>query len=62
MTWFTDSPFERMMTCVPKGYGGPAPPPLPPGHPCYGCGNYGEPCAGFCHREIEARWKKERKR
>lgn len=62
MTWFTDSPFERMMTRIPKGNGGPPPPPLPPDHPCYGCGNYGAPCAGFCHREIEARWKKGRKR
>ncbi len=37
------------------------PPSLPQSHPCYGCGNYGSPCVGICHREME-RWLKERKR
>ena len=36
-------------------------PSLPHSHPCYGCGNYGSPCVGICHREME-RWLKERKR
>ena len=27
----------------------------------YGCGSYGSPCVGICHREME-RWLKERKR
>ncbi|EFC94447.1 hypothetical protein CLOSTHATH_07376 [Hungatella hathewayi DSM 13479] len=37
------------------------PPSLPHNHPCYGCGNYGSPCVGICHREME-RWLEERKR
>ena len=34
----------------------------PPGHICYGCGNYNpfQPCVGFCYREILAKWKAER--
>ena len=38
------------------------PPTLSPGHPCYGCGNYrdGQPCVGFCHRQLTA-WLRERR-
>lgn len=38
------------------------PPSLSPGHPCYGCGTYryGQPCVGFCHRQLTG-WLKERK-
>ena len=34
---------------------------LPKSHPCYGCGNYGQPCVGVCHREME-RWLKKRRK
>ena len=62
MTRFTDSPYERMMTRRPEGGKETSrPPSLPHSHPCYGCGNYGSPCVGICHREME-RWLKERKR
>ena len=62
MTRFTDSPYERMMTRRPEGGKETSrPPSLPKSHPCYGCGNYGQPCVGICHREME-RWLKERKR
>ena len=59
MTRFTDSPYERMMTRRPEGGKEISrPPSLPHNHPCYGCGNYGSPCVGICHREME-RWLKE---
>ena len=62
MTRFTDSPYERMMTRRPEGGRETSrPPSLPHNHPCYGCGSYGSPCVGICHREME-RWLKERKR
>ncbi|MCR1839852.1 MULTISPECIES: hypothetical protein [Lachnospiraceae] len=61
MTRFTDSPYERMMTRRPEGGKKTSrPPSLPPSHPCYGCGNYGSPCVGVCHREM-SRWLKERR-
>ena len=60
MTRFTDSPYERMMTRRPEGGKETSrPPSLPHSHPCYGCGNYGSPCVGICHREME-RWLKEK--
>ena len=52
MTRFTDSPYERMMTRRPEGGKETSrPPSLPHSHPCYGCGNYGRPCVGICHRK-----------
>ena len=57
MTRFTDSPYERMMTRRPEGGKETSrPPSLPQSHPCYGCGNYrpGQPCVGFCHKELTA--------
>ena len=61
-TRFTDSPYERMMTRRPEGGKETSrPPSVPQSHPCYGCGNYGSPCIGVCHREME-RWFIERKR
>ena len=61
MTRFTDSPYERMMTRRPEGGKETSrPPSLPHSHPCYGCGNYGSPCVGVCHREM-SRWLKERR-
>ena len=68
MTRFTDSPFERMMTQKPEGRKKTSrkdtsfPPSLSKGHPCYGCGNYGRPCVGFCHRELEKQLKERRDR
>ena len=45
MTWFTDSPFERMMRePMPQK-------PAPKGHPCYGCGQYGAICVRPCYRD-----------
>ena len=64
MTRFTDSPFEPMMTRRPEGgKAASRPPSLSPGHPCYGCGNYrpGQPCVGFCHKELTA-WLRERRK
>ena len=61
MTRFTDSPYERMMTRSPEGGKETSrPSSLPPSHPCYGCGNYGQPCVGFCHRQLTA-WLRERR-
>ena len=64
MTRFTDSPFEPMMTRRPEGgKAASRPPSLSPGHPCYGCGTYrpGQPCVGFCHKELTA-WLRERRK
>ena len=52
MTRFTDSPYEKIMTEIPRGRKGTSCPSLPENHECYGCGNYGGPCVGFCHREL----------
>ena len=55
MTWFTDSPFERMMREVPRAQS-PEPVPqkaAPKGHPCYGCGQYGAICVRPCYRDRE---------
>ena len=65
MTRFTDSPFESMMTRRPEDVRNSSrPPSLSPGHPCYGCGNYryGQPCVGFCHRELERQMKNVRRK
>lgn len=54
MTYFTDSPYERMMTQPPAGQEmAPAAPVWPSGHPCHGC-PYGKdaPCLGICYREL----------
>lgn len=52
MTRFTNSPYEKIMTQVPRGRKETSCPSLPENHECYGCGNYGSPCVGFCHREL----------
>ena len=53
--------YERMMTRRPEGGKETSrPPSLSHSHPCYGCGNYGRPCVGICHREM-SRWLKERR-
>lgn len=59
MTRFTDSPYERMMTRRPEGGKETSRPhSLSHNHPCYGCGSYGSPCVGICHREMDAGSKK----
>jgi hypothetical protein len=51
MTYFTDSPFERMMMQKPSGRHETEA--LPPGHPCRGCEYYkGEICVGICWKEF----------
>ena len=64
MTRVTDSPDEPMMTRRPEGgKAASRPPSLSPGPPCYGCGTYrpGQPCVGFCHKELTA-WLRERRK
>lgn len=52
MTYFTDSPYEKMMQQTPRGGGGsPRPKPLPKDHRCHGCTLYGA-CCGVCHRNL----------
>lgn len=59
MSWFTDSPFERMMVQKPEGRRGSAPP-LSLSPECAGCAYKGAaPCVGVCMKEI---MKKERKK
>ncbi len=54
MTFFTDSPFERMMVQTPKeGREDNEPPALPDGHHCIGCNYKHAACySGTCHRDI----------
>lgn len=52
MTYFTDSPFERMMVQRPRHSPGPSPDKKPPGK-CRGCGyNTGKPCVGVCLKKM----------
>ena len=52
MTYFTDSPFERMMVPRPRHSPGPSPDKKPPGK-CRGCGyNTGKPCVGVCLKKM----------
>lgn len=55
MTYFTDSPYEKMMMQVPDGRRAAVQPPptFPSGHPCHGCPyGRGAPCIGICYREL----------
>lgn len=55
MTYFTNSPYEKMMMQVPDGRRAAVQPPpvFPPGHPCHGCPyGRGAPCVGICYREL----------
>ena len=52
MTFFTDSPFERMMVQKPKYRWEEQPPAPPKDHRCYGCSYYGSGCAGTCYRDL----------
>ena len=63
MKYFTNNPLERQMMRPPTYRPKPDPaPPVPKSHPCYGCGNYGRPCVGFCHRELEKQLRERRDR
>jgi len=58
MTYFTDSPYERMMTKRPERQRGNAPPPL--SHPprCQGCPyRRAAPCIGVCIKELNQKGK-----
>jgi hypothetical protein len=51
--YFTNSPYERMMTHIPHGKREPETVSLPTGHPCRGCGYCkGENCVGICWRNF----------
>ena len=53
MRYFTDNPFEHMMTQVPRYRQEPQPKPvLPKNHPCYGCKRFGEGCSLPCYRGV----------
>lgn len=63
MTYFTDSPFERMMVQKPgpvRRQGAQAPA-LVPGNKCHGC-VYGRdrPCAGVCMKKVLAAGQAEK--
>ena len=54
MGFFTDSPYEYMMTQKPtEGRRGSTPSFYPPGHKCHGC-PYGKdrPCLGVCIKDL----------
>ena len=51
MTYFTDSPFERMMVQRPRHSPGPSPVEKPTG--CRGCPyGDGKPCVGVCLKKL----------
>lgn len=52
MRTFTDSPYERMMTQIPRNSRPDYPARAPKGHPCHGCKRYGEECVLPCYRGI----------
>ena len=47
MTYFTNSPFERMMQQKPMGGRETCLSALPKSHRCYGCSSYGRACFGL---------------
>lgn len=57
MTWFTDSPFEKMMTQKP-GHGRQTDtPPVPHSLACIGCPYHKgqSPCIGYCIKKLQAK-------
>ncbi|WP_270496437.1 hypothetical protein [Eisenbergiella porci] len=62
MTRFTDNPLESMMMKKPGGGSNHSRrlEPLPPTHPCHGCGNAGQHCVGICQREMNQFLKRRR--
>lgn len=58
MTWFTDSPFEKMMTQKPgHGRHGDNTPSVPHSPACTGCPYHKElsPCIGYCIKKLQAK-------
>lgn len=57
MTWFTDSPFEKMMTQKPHGRQRDDTPPVPHSPACNGCPYHkGQaPCIGYCIKKLQAK-------
>ena len=64
MTWFTDSPFEKMMTQKPHGRHRDDKPPVPRSPACVGCPyNKGlAPCVGYCIKKLQAKKNTEPER
>lgn len=53
MTWFTDNPFEKMMSQRPTGQRVTAPPVSYPPE-CKSCAYKGQaPCVGYCIKKIQ---------
>lgn len=65
MTWFTDSPFEKMMTQKPghRRHGDDTPP-VPRSPACTGCPYNKElsPCIGYCIKKLQAKKRTEPER
>lgn len=64
MTWFTDSPFEKMMTQKPKHGRHGDTPPVSQSPACTGCPyNKGlSPCIGYCIKKLQAKKNTEPER
>ena len=62
MTWFTDSPFEKMMTQRPTRWRDNAPP--VPNYPaCVSCPYNGQsPCVGYCLKRVQEKKNTEPER
>ena len=62
MTWFTDSPFEKMMTQRPNGRREPTPP-VPVSPTCESCPYRGQaPCVGYCLKQVQEKKASEPER
>ena len=53
MTYFTQSPFERMMVQRPQSERKETRIILAADHPCYGCKRYGQGCIKPCYRDLQ---------
>lgn len=58
MKYLTDNLLERMMMQVPKGA---RQEPLPEGHRCYGCAQWGDVCMKPCPREMMKQEQEKKK-
>ena len=64
MTWFTDSPYEKMMTQKPgHGRHGDDTPPVSRSPACTGCPYHKglAPCIGYCIKKLQAKKNTEPK-
>lgn len=65
MTWFTDSPFEKMMTQKPgHGRQGDDTPPVPRSPACTDCPYHKglAPCIGYCIKKLQTKKNTEPER